>query len=141
NIRIYIDHGLTTSIVKQLQKKVFCYTTSAKPLDIDYVYRGINLEPATIDAYKAARGRGSYRWLSFTSTTKNRQYAEFRGTNSLCIMFLKKLYGGSRASDIAWLSQFPEEEVLLQAGVGFQVDDVIYNSESAQHTIYLTIFI
>jgi hypothetical protein len=88
------------------------------------VYRGIGLPMAAILTYK--RAVGTWRtWPSYTSTSKSRQMAELLG-NTLFIIEITKIKPSSpRAYDIAELSQFPnEEEVLLPAGISFQVISV-----------------
>ncbi|CAF2629424.1 unnamed protein product [Rotaria sp. Silwood2] len=42
------------------------------------VYRGENLRAHDLRAYKRAMGKGSYQWLGFTSTSRDRQIAEMR---------------------------------------------------------------
>ncbi|CAF4086464.1 unnamed protein product [Rotaria magnacalcarata] len=69
---------------------------------------------------------GSWRtWPSYTSTSKNRKMAEFRGNTLFIIEITNVKLSSPRAYDVAEISQFPsEEEVLLPAGVSFQVISV-----------------
>ncbi len=89
------------------------------------VYRGLDLSPSTITSYKQAVNMWR-TWPSFTSTSKNRKMAEIRG-NTLFIITIRpiKFSSAVRAYDISSISQFPsEEEVLLPAGVSFQIINV-----------------
>ncbi|CAF2697430.1 unnamed protein product [Rotaria sp. Silwood2] len=91
---------------------------------IGIVYRGVELSLTTILSYKQAVG--SWRtWPSYTSTSKNREMAEFRGNTLFIIEITNTKLSSPRAYDVAGISQFPnEEEVLLPAGVSFQVISV-----------------
>jgi hypothetical protein len=92
---------------------------------IGTVYRGVELSPATILSYKQAVG--TWRtWPSYTSTSKNRNMAEIFQRNTLFIIEITNFkFSAPRAYDIAGISQFPsEEEVLLPAGISFQVISV-----------------
>jgi hypothetical protein len=88
------------------------------------VYRGVELPFAIIQSYKQAIG--SWRtWFSYTSTSKSRNMAEFRGNTLFIIEITNTKYCSQRAYDVTGISQFPEEEeVLLLAGVSFQVINV-----------------
>ena len=88
-------------------------------------YRGVNLSPAAIETYKQAINLWR-TWPSYTSTTKSRSMAEIRGNTLLIIKVIPlKLSSTSRAYDIENISQFPsEEEVLLSAGISFQIISV-----------------
>jgi hypothetical protein len=91
---------------------------------IGTVYRGVQLPFATILSYKKAIGTW-HTWPSFTSTSKNREMAEFRG-NTLFIIEIQDVKPSfPRAYDVAQISHFPnEEEVLLPAGTSFEVVSV-----------------
>ena len=96
---------------------------------IGTVYRGVDLSSATIASYKGAEGMWR-TWPSFTSTSKNKMMAEIRG-NTLFIITVANIQISSavRAFDISDISQFPsEEEVLLPAGISFQVIKVDQSS-------------
>ena len=85
------------------------------------VYRGVQFPSTMIDSYRRAQGTW-HTWPSYTSTSKNRQMAEFRGNTLFIIEITPIKMHVPRAYDIADLSQFPnEEEVLLPAGVSFQI--------------------
>ncbi|CAF4868956.1 unnamed protein product [Rotaria sp. Silwood1] len=88
---------------------------------IGTVYRGVQLSLTTIFSYKQAVG--SWRtWPSYTLTSKNREMAEFRGNTLFIIEITNAKLSATRTYDVAEISQFPnEEEVLLPAGVSFQV--------------------
>jgi hypothetical protein len=92
---------------------------------IGTVYRGLSLSSEQILTYKQAVGSW-HTWPSFTSTSKNRKMAEIRG-NTLVIITVAKYNHSNfvRGLEIAEMSHFPnEEEVLLPAGVIFQIISV-----------------
>jgi hypothetical protein len=91
---------------------------------IGTVYRGVQLSAAAIQSYKHAIG--SWRtWPSYTSTSKNRNMANFRGNTLFIIDITNTKFSSTRAFDIAEISHFPnEEEVLLPAGISFQIISV-----------------
>ncbi|CAF1083678.1 unnamed protein product [Rotaria sordida] len=91
---------------------------------IGTVYRGVQLPLTAILSYKQAVG--SWRtWPSYTSTSKNREMAEFRGNTLFIIEIVNSKPSLQRAYDVSEISQFPsEDEVLLPAGVSFQVINV-----------------
>jgi hypothetical protein len=92
---------------------------------IGTVYRGVQLSPTTILSYKQAIGSWC-TWPSYTSTSKNRHMAEFFEGNTLFIIEITNVkLSAIRAYDVINISQFPnEEEVLLPAGISFQVISV-----------------
>ncbi|CAF1558818.1 unnamed protein product, partial [Adineta steineri] len=91
---------------------------------IGTVYRGVQLPFATIESYKQAIGSW-HTWSSYTSTSKDREMAEFRGNTLFIIEITNIKLSVPRAYDVASISHFPsEEEVLLPAGVSFQVISV-----------------
>ena len=96
---------------------------------IGTVYRGVNLPYTTIQSYREAVG--SWRtWPSYTSTSKNRQMAELLGNTLFIIDIVDVKHSPPRAYNVEEFSQFPsEEEVLLPAGISFQVVDVEQNSQ------------
>ncbi|CAF1386150.1 unnamed protein product [Rotaria sordida] len=121
----------------------FNHPSSIKVHSIE-VYRGMNLSSMMIHAYeKAAKCQISFRWTDFSSTSKNREFAEFFDTNTLFIIQLKKIYfSETRAIDISICSQFPEEEeVLLKAGVEFTVESVRYDDKKKKHYVYLNVYV
>jgi hypothetical protein len=91
---------------------------------IGTVYRGVQLSTAAIQSYKQAIG--SWRtWPSYTSTSKNRNMADFRGNTLFIIEIIDIIYSSTRAFDVSGISHYPsEEEVLLPAGISFQVISV-----------------
>ncbi|CAF1026547.1 unnamed protein product [Adineta steineri] len=91
---------------------------------IGTVYRGVQLPFATIESYKQAIGSW-HTWSSYTSTSKDREMAEFRGNTLFIIEITNIKLSAPRAYDVASISHFPsEEEVLLPAGISFQVISV-----------------
>ena len=100
------------------------------------VYRGIQLSSTDIQSYREAIGTW-HTWPSYTSTSKNRDMAEFRGNTLFIIEIIKSKLTAKRAYDIAEFSQFPnEEEVLLPAGISFQVINVEKDSTD-KYLIYI----
>jgi hypothetical protein len=91
---------------------------------IGTVYRGAHLSFAAIQSYKQAIG--TWRtWPSYTSTSKNRNMAEIRGNMLFIIEITNTKLSAPRAYDVENFSQFPtEEEVLLPAGISFQIVSV-----------------
>jgi ubiquitin-conjugating enzyme E2 D len=124
----------------------FCFDhpTSVEVHSID-VYRGMELPLSTLDAYRRASGSGtSFRWASFSSTSRNRRFVEnYFQTNTLFIMHLRKIHMyEKKAIDISALSHYPdEEEVLLNAGVEFTVERIDYNEEYRRHEISLNVYV
>jgi hypothetical protein len=105
----------------------------------------MDLKPPMIDAYKeAAKHDKSFRWASFSSTSKNLKLAEFWDANTNFIMQLNKISSAAekKAIDISLYSQFPEEEeVLLKAGIEFTVKKVDYDDTNKKHYIYLDVYV
>ena len=88
------------------------------------VYRGMQLSPTEIQMYRKAIGSW-HTWPSYSSTSKNRNMADFRGNTLFIIQIVQMNFTLPRAFDISKFSQFPcEEEVLLPAGTSFQVISV-----------------
>jgi hypothetical protein len=117
---------------------------SSMGVDSIKVYRAMNLKPPMIDAYKeAAKHNKSFRWASFSSTSKNLKFAEFWDANTTFIMQLNKISSEEKkAIDISFYSQFPEEEeVLLKAGIEFTVKKVDYDDRNKKHYIYLDVYV
>ncbi len=86
------------------------------------VYRGCQLTREMIDEYRQFQGHW-IKWLSFVSTSKDREVAECFSGNTLFIIFLRNRCMCSR--DISTVSNNPdEEEVLLNAGHTFKVVQV-----------------
>ncbi|CAF1528951.1 unnamed protein product, partial [Didymodactylos carnosus] len=112
------------------------------PENNTYVYRAVNLTSSMITEYQSAIDNGSYRWLGFSSTSRNPQLPEFDDCNTLLIMELKKICTDNNAIDISSLSQFPqEEEILLRAGTEFTVQNVQYEAANNKHVINLTVYV
>ncbi|CAF4598465.1 unnamed protein product [Rotaria sp. Silwood2] len=91
------------------------------------VYHGMNLIQSDIDFYKrSADDNTTLQWMSFTSTTASREFAESFGTNTLFIMELKKVYEKEKRSidiDIS-LKRTNQQEILLSVGIEFTVEKV-----------------
>jgi hypothetical protein len=86
------------------------------------VYRGVELSSDQILAYEQAVGSW-HTWPSFTSTSKNRRSVEIRGNTLFIITIANYIYNNTvRGLEISTISHFPnEEEVLLPAGISFQI--------------------
>ena len=96
-------------------------------------YRGVNLDPDSIRLFQEAIGTHKC-WYGFTSTSRNREVAEFFSANVLFIIDLSCTGG----LDISLYSQFPdEEEVILPPGTTFRIDRV----EHADDKTYIYIFV
>ena len=88
------------------------------------VYRGMQLSHDAILSYKNAIG--TWRtWHGYTSTSRNKEMAAIRGNTIFIIEIISGQLGAPRSYDIKDISQFPsEEEVLLPAGISFQIISV-----------------
>ena len=103
------------------------------------VYRGVQLPSSAIQSYREARGTW-HSWPSYTSTSKSRQMAEFRGNTLFIIEISPMKFSCIRAYDIAGLSQFPtEEEVLLPAGISFEILRVEHDLQTGKDIIEIKI--
>ena len=101
------------------------------------LYRGATLKQEMIDEYRQAVGT-KILWLSFVSTSKVREVAEFFSGNTLFIIEMKDMYT-SLCTDITSLSLYPdEEEVLLMAQFRFRIDNVELDSTTKKYSIYLS---
>ncbi|UJR19780.1 hypothetical protein I4U23_022914 [Adineta vaga] len=99
------------------------YTHTRKEF-IGKVYRGVQLSYAAILTYKQAIGTW-HTWPSYTSTSKSRAMADIRGNTLFIVEITNSQVSSTRAYDITDISQFPEEEeVILQAGISFQIISV-----------------
>jgi len=108
------------------------------------VYRGGNLTQNTITSYKTAREHGTtFRWVSFTSTTRNLEFVKTFDTNTIFIIRLNKIYeDDKKAIDISPFSDYPnEEEILLKPGVEFTVGKVIENEDDRKFYIHLNAYV
>lgn len=93
------------------------------------VYRGVELVPSEIEAYKEAVGTWK-SWPAYTSTSKNRRLAELYGSALFVIEISDIKLTPPRALDISNLSHYPcEDEVLLLPGTSFRVLEVAENAE------------
>ena len=100
---------------------------------IGTVYRGTELSPTEIQVYKQHTGEWK-TWPAYTSTSKDRVMAEMFGGTLFIIDIGDIKLSAPRAYDIAHLSQYPEEEeVLIPAGVSFQILSV--EQDPSQKTI------
>ncbi|CAF3923306.1 unnamed protein product [Adineta steineri] len=105
-----------------------------------YLYRGCNLAEEQVSQYRNAVSTKEWKtWRSFTSTSKNQQVVEIFGENTLFIINVKEIgISSNRAFNIQHISQFPdEEEVLLPAGVLFQIVDVQKDEKTKKWIIHL----
>lgn len=106
----------------------FCYLIRGYSLrSEDYigtVYRGVHFTHTEIEEYKNHIGEWKI-WPAYTSTSKNRQMAEMFGNTLFVIEILDIKLSAARARDISHLSSYPhEQEVLMPAGVSFQISKV-----------------
>ena len=115
-----------------------CYSHKCTEF-IGTVYRGVQLSPAIVELYRQAIGSW-HTWPSYSSTTKNRKMAEFRGNTLLIIEISSSKFALKRAFDVAGVSHFPnEEEVLLPAGAYFQILSVEQDPMSQKYIIAIQI--
>ncbi len=102
------------------------------------VYRGTNMSDQMIEQYKLAIGK-DIRYLAFTSTSKDRQVAEMYSNGNT--LFIIKLNNSGFLCDISLLSFYPDEqEVLLNAGHPFKVDQVEHDLTNNKYFIHLSCF-
>lgn len=105
---------------------------------IGTVYRGLQLTYEDIESYREHIGEWK-TWLAFASASKNRRMAEMFGNTLLIIEITDVKLSSPRAYDIAHLSGHPdEEEVLLPAGVSFQIQKVEQEA-SQRYLIYVKV--
>jgi hypothetical protein len=103
------------------------------------VYRGLTLTDAQRQDYM----KGEFTFTAFTSTSKNRDVAEFYNGNTLLIIDLavkSRWFDGNVhcGVDITSLSQFhQEEEVLIYPSAVFYFVKYEYDSIKKKHIIYL----
>ena len=106
-----------------------CYLiTNYSRVSRDYigtVYRGMNLTSSEIQGYQKAIGQWK-TWAAFASTSKDPRVAKaFTGNTLFIIEITQTALASIRAYDITHLSRYPDEnEVLVLAGVSFQILDV-----------------
>lgn len=108
---------------------------------INLIYRGLTLTDEMLNEYKNSVGQ-IRSWLAFSSTTKKRSLAELFGKNTLFIIeYISNTAPTFPGKYIARISNLPEEEeVLLQPGVDFRIEEIIESHVPGQkHTIYLTL--
>ncbi|CAF1208781.1 unnamed protein product [Didymodactylos carnosus] len=104
-----------------------------------FVYRGASLDQQMINDYRDSVGKTG-KWLSYSSTSKNRLAAEMFAGNALFVINLDKDPHGIYHKDLNLLSHYPdEEEVLLKAGTNFTIDKVEKDEKDDKYLIYLTI--
>ena len=93
------------------------------------VYRGATLPYAAIQSYKEAVGSW-HTWPSYTSTSRHRDMAELLGNMLFIIDIVDIKQSSPRAYSVEEFSHFPsEQEVLLPAGISFQIVNVEQNSQ------------
>lgn len=122
----------------------FCYLLSKYlPFKCPYgylgytVYRGTRLSEEMIEEYRVAIGR-RILWPAFTSTTKDRQVAEFFSDNALFIIEVNGSHSQG-ARDISSISKYPQEqEVLFCAGQSFTVSKIECDSKNEKYFIYMS---
>jgi hypothetical protein len=105
------------------------------------LYRGANLEPEHLDEYK--RNIGKVRsWLAFSSTSTKEDVADIYSSNSLFIICpaitATPFFPGRLIKEISFFHE--ENEVLLQPGVDFRIEEVNQSTEQEKkHIIRLTL--
>lgn len=115
-----------------------CYSHKCTEF-IGTIYRGVQLSHAMVEVYKQAI-YSWHTWPSYSSTTKNRKMAEFRGNTLLIIEITSSKFALKRAFDVTGVSHFPnEEEVLLPAGTFFQILSVEQDPVSQKYIINIQI--
>lgn len=119
-------------------REFFCPTESSSMI----VYRGDHIRIEIIEEYKQAAGDENkyFKWLTFVSTSNNRDVAEQFGWNTLYIIEIKRY---SSRDQFAVLKNNTcnedEEEVLLKPGLRYQVERVRFDSDIGRHLIYLNV--
>lgn len=118
----------------------YLHASQKEDEDVDeeiIVYRGMHLESNDIQMYKNCIGE-VHSWFAFSSTTKNRAMAENFAVNVLFeIRFDGFSFSHYPGRSIAALSRYPtEEEILLQPGADFRIEEV---KEENKHGKILTI--
>lgn len=106
------------------------------------VYRGDFVSNQRLSEYKqAAKQRNKYfKWLSFVSTSCQRDVGESFATNVLYEIELKGATSNDQFVDLRHNSFLPdEEEVLLRPGVRFYVENVTRDSEKNLHVVRIKI--
>lgn len=108
------------------------------PCHMKTVYRAMKLSMDDIELYKSSVG--TYKaWAAFSSTSKKQSEAETFGP----VLFIIRFTGHSRYGcgiDISSLSQYPyEEEILLQPGTNFRVDNMEYDDNTGKYRFYITV--
>ena len=119
-------------------REFFCPTESPSMI----VYRGDHIRVETINEYKEAVGIPNiyFKWLTFVSTSNDRDVAETFGRNTLYIIEIKRY---SSRDQFAVLKNNTcnenEEEVLLKPGLRFQVERVRFDRDIGRYLIYLNV--
>lgn len=97
------------------------------------LYRGSVLSADAIDEFRADVGKERIVY-TFTSVTRNRQFAEKFGN----VLFI--LDGCDQHADISPYSEFPEEQdELVPSSLRYRIACVEYDSKQNKHLIYLTV--
>ncbi|CAF3402596.1 unnamed protein product [Rotaria sp. Silwood2] len=101
------------------------------------VYRGLLLDEEQLKRYQQAIGTHQ-QWNSFISTSKNRVVASVYGNTLFIITFYNSPY--TYGLDISSFSQFPdEEEVLIQPGRTFCIQEIIFNNADDKYNVYIRV--
>jgi hypothetical protein len=106
------------------------------------VYRGDSVPKQRLDEYKqAAEQRHKiFKWLSFVSTSRERDVGESFATNVLYIIELKGAVSNDQFVDLCDNTFMPDEaEVLLRPGVRFRVDSVTFDYERSLQVVRIKI--
>lgn len=102
------------------------------------IFRGADLTNEMVEDYRKHVGKW-INWNSFSSTTKNKQKAlSFHGNTLFQIQVPEDSPWWMECVDISSLSEYPqEEEILLDCGLGLEINSVEYDPEIKRHIIDL----
>lgn len=107
------------------------------------VYRGDHIFRDTIEEYRQVAGDNTkyFKWLSFVSTSLDRDVAERFGSNVLYIIELKRYLSNDQCANLKANTYMEnEEEILLRPGVRFRVDRVKFDNEmTGRYLVYVKV--
>ncbi|CAF3641568.1 unnamed protein product [Rotaria sp. Silwood1] len=106
------------------------------------VFRGDYISTEMLQKYQQAAGDTSkyFKGLSFISTSRDREVAEFFARNVVYIIELQHCPSKDQLVDLSTISDFPDEkEILFQPGVRFQVAQVKFDDTIRKHLVHINI--
>jgi hypothetical protein len=106
------------------------------------VYRGDHVSREIIKGYQQAAGDKNkyFKWLSFVSTSLNREVAESFGCNLLYIIELQRQLTNDQFTNLQGKSVMEhEQEILLRPGMRFRVDSVKFDDDTGRQLVYIKI--